>query len=416
MGSESDDSARTYCEVCARSKGTKLPYSGTRPRVTRFLENVHVDLSGIIRSRELDHEMYFIMFFDDFSLFRHIYSLSDKTKEKGFKTFRHYIALSERQTGGKLKQFTMDRGSDFPKIILGCELRILGIVLHLTAPHTPVENVYSERGNRTVNTKARSMMLEAHAPLMFCFEACQTVMFLVNRTVTSALPEKITLFEKWHGRSPSIRHLRVWGCQEFSWVRKELWNSNFSPVGQEGMLVGFEDKNFNYHIYNFKSRKVTVTHHASFNKNTFPYQEKMKGHADYQAPQISPVVTQFFNNESDSESLVETNQVINESRTDEVETTADVTDQQVNQDGNEESPHNQISTPTTNNPTTKKMKSSNVPAVSRRSLRVACKPANRRGLMCTSEHVKIKMGVANLSHVRLSSSRMQHYQRQTSRS
>lgn len=50
------------CTVCALSKGTKLPHSNTRPRASRFLENIHVDLSGIIRSKGLNNEIYFILF------------------------------------------------------------------------------------------------------------------------------------------------------------------------------------------------------------------------------------------------------------------------------------------------------------------------------------------------------------------
>lgn len=48
-----------------------------------------------------------------------------------------YIALSERQTGCKLKQFTSDRGGEFLNQLLGDKLKELGIELHLTAGHTP---------------------------------------------------------------------------------------------------------------------------------------------------------------------------------------------------------------------------------------------------------------------------------------
>lgn len=38
-----------HCTICSLSKSHKLPHSGSRPRAKRPLENVHVDLSGIIR-------------------------------------------------------------------------------------------------------------------------------------------------------------------------------------------------------------------------------------------------------------------------------------------------------------------------------------------------------------------------------
>lgn len=253
------------CEICAKSKGTKTPHSSSRPRAQRFLENIHVDLCGFIQTRGLKNEMYFILFCDNFSSSSPFFPLKDKAKESVYEVFKYYISLSEKQTGCRVKQFTMDRGSKFLNNLLGKEIRTLGITLHLTASHSPEENGVSERGNQTINTKARSMMLEASSPLMFWFEACRMAVFLTNQTITSALPEKITPFEKWHGRPPSIHNLKFWGCQAFSLIRKDVRESNFSQVSQEGVLVGFEDDNFNYHVYEFKTRKVIITHHATFN-------------------------------------------------------------------------------------------------------------------------------------------------------
>lgn len=50
------------CDVCAKSKGKKLPHSSSRPRAQRFLENIHVDLSGIIRTKGLRNEtLHFVL-------------------------------------------------------------------------------------------------------------------------------------------------------------------------------------------------------------------------------------------------------------------------------------------------------------------------------------------------------------------
>lgn len=110
------------CEVCALSKGQKIPHSLTRPRASCFLENVHVDLSGIFRTRAHGGEMYYALFFDNYLSYRHIYGLKDKTKESVFQVFKNYIAVAERQTCQKLKQFTLDNGSELIKNLLTDEL------------------------------------------------------------------------------------------------------------------------------------------------------------------------------------------------------------------------------------------------------------------------------------------------------
>lgn len=96
------------CPVCPLAKGHHLPFSSTRPRSINLLENVHVNLSGIIRTTALNHEEYYIMFTDDFSSYIVTYGLPDKTAKTVYETFVKYISFSERQTGRSLKRFSLD--------------------------------------------------------------------------------------------------------------------------------------------------------------------------------------------------------------------------------------------------------------------------------------------------------------------
>lgn len=128
------------CNICHLSKSKQLPYNHTRPRAQKFLENVHVDLSGIIRHKSVRLESYYILFCDDYSAYRHIYPLKRKEKGEVHVVFISYIAMSERQPGERLKQFTLDRGGEFINDTLGVQLRDLGIVLHTTAGYTPQQN------------------------------------------------------------------------------------------------------------------------------------------------------------------------------------------------------------------------------------------------------------------------------------
>lgn len=199
------------CVVCFKSKGTKLPHNHTRPRAQNFLENVHVDVSGIIRTKSLGNKSYYILLCDDKSGFWHIYGLQSKSKEEVFEVFKSHISMAEPQTGCQLKQFTMDRGGEFVNNLLGAELRDMGIVLHLIAGRTPEKNGVSERGNRTIATRARSMMLQSGVPLSFWYLACCAAVFLTNRCYTKALKDGITPVQSWFFRKPSLGNLRVFG-------------------------------------------------------------------------------------------------------------------------------------------------------------------------------------------------------------
>lgn len=264
-----------HCKICSLSKNTQLPYNHSRPRAKRFLENVHTDLSGIMRVKGMSNELYYILFCDDYSSYRHIFPLRSKTKEEVHEIFRTYIAVAERQTGAKVIQFTLDRGGEFVNDLLGADLRSLGITLHLTAGHTPQQNGVAERGNRTVTTKARSMMLEASLPLHFWYLACSTAVFLINRSITVAIPNQKTPFKVWFFRKLSISHLKVFGCKSFRLLRKEIRASKFHPVSADGVLVGYDQGNFNYQIYDLNTRKICTSHDVTFFENEFPLEKTL---------------------------------------------------------------------------------------------------------------------------------------------
>lgn len=259
------------CDMFSLSKSTELVFNHTWPRAIRFLENVHVDMSRINHVKAFGNESYYILFCDDYSSFQHVIGLVDCAKHKVFQVFMKYIALTERQTGCQVMWFTLDRGWEILNNLPGPELDSLGITLHLTAGHTPEQNGVSKRGNRTIITKARCLMIESGAPLCFWFLACCVSVFVTNWCVTKAVEGFQTPFEVWFFGKPSIHHLKVFGCQSFRLIWKEIWSSKYSPVSSVGALVGYDDNKFNFHIYDLKERKIYITPHATFDENMSPF-------------------------------------------------------------------------------------------------------------------------------------------------
>ena len=74
--------------------------------------------------------------------------------------------------------------------------------------------------NRTLIEKARSMLSGARLEQKFWAEAVATTYYLINRSPTSVLVDK-TPMEVWSGHKPSLRHLRVFGCEAYAHVPKE---------------------------------------------------------------------------------------------------------------------------------------------------------------------------------------------------
>ena len=86
-----------------------------------------------------------------------------------------------------------------------------GITYHLTVPRTPQLNGLSERMNRTITEKGRSLIAGASLDKIFWGEAVLTATYLINRIPTKGLKVSRTTFELWHKRKPQIKYLKVFG-------------------------------------------------------------------------------------------------------------------------------------------------------------------------------------------------------------
>ncbi|KAH9291059.1 hypothetical protein KI387_044630, partial [Taxus chinensis] len=74
--------------------------------------------------------------------------------------------------------------------------------------------------NRMLMEKARSMLIGAGLEKRFWAEAVTTTCYLINRSPTSMLVDKMPM-EVWLGKKHSIRHLRVFGYEAYAHVPKE---------------------------------------------------------------------------------------------------------------------------------------------------------------------------------------------------
>lgn len=71
-------------------------------------------------------------------------------------------------------------------------------------PHTPEQNGVSERMNRTLVEKARTMIMDSGISKSFWGEAVLTATYLTNRSPCRSLKENKTPIEMCSGRKPNV--------------------------------------------------------------------------------------------------------------------------------------------------------------------------------------------------------------------
>ncbi|GBP23597.1 Retrovirus-related Pol polyprotein from transposon TNT 1-94 [Eumeta japonica] len=91
--------------------------------------------------------------------------------------------------------------------------------------------------NRTIIEKAKCMINDAMMDKKFWAEACNTAVYLHNRTVSYVLNGK-TPYKLWTGVKPNLSNLRIFGSPVMVQVNKEK-RSKRDKKSTECILIGF---------------------------------------------------------------------------------------------------------------------------------------------------------------------------------
>ena len=174
--------------------------------------------------------------------------------------FKNFV---ENQTDPRIKKIVNDNGGEYTLNEFGNFIDSSGIFMDFTAPYTPEQNGFSERGNRTTTEKARTLLKQARLPSEFWGEAVSTAVYLENLTPIAKAGFK-SPHELWHGDAPSYEHLRVFGCLAYVFIQKESRDGKFSDVAKKGILVGYQGTMKNYRIFLLEEKKVVITHDVRF--------------------------------------------------------------------------------------------------------------------------------------------------------
>ncbi|KAA1095011.1 hypothetical protein PGT21_050223 [Puccinia graminis f. sp. tritici] len=168
------------CNTCDISKAHKEPFLGNFPTPTRPLEYLHLDLCGPISTPSVSGHRYFLRAVDGFSHFVWIRFLAFKSDVN--KTLRELFLKIENESNNSIVNLVSDNGTEFKNKDLSAYYVSKGMNHLTTAPYTPEENPFAERGNRTTVAKLRCLLNDSNLPPCFWAEAAQTAVYLENIT------------------------------------------------------------------------------------------------------------------------------------------------------------------------------------------------------------------------------------------
>lgn len=240
------------CKVCLRGKAVRVVSRKKPQKAKRKLYRVYVDYWGPYKVNSLGGSRYFFTITDDYTRKSWVW-VSDTHKAADlYPKFMHWKACVEAECGEPLYAVRCDNAKEFG--VLENVLRPWGVVLEYTTYYTPEQNGVAERLNRTLVSMARCMLLDADLGQEFWAEAVITANYLRNLLPVDS-ERGITPEEAWIGRKPSVKHLRVFGCECWVHIPKEV-RSKLDATAEARIFLGYMDTDRQYRVYNPTTKTV----------------------------------------------------------------------------------------------------------------------------------------------------------------
>ena len=244
------------CRGCkmGRSSEKSHPRKDQIYRATEPLELVHTDIAGPFKPKAIGGGggQYNLVIIDDFS--RKSWTIPLRRKSDTKVALKEWISINENQSGKKVKKLRSDNGGEYIDEELGRWLREHGI-LHQTIPaRSPQSNGVAERMNRTLQDRARSMLVGAGLGGGFWVEAIGTASYIRNRGPVEGLSK--TPDELWSGKVPSVKHLRAYGSRAYVSLEKHKREGKMGVTKWEGVIVGYPTKSVGYRVWDPVRGKV----------------------------------------------------------------------------------------------------------------------------------------------------------------
>ena len=135
------------------------------------------------------------------------------------------------------------------------------------------------------------MMSRASLPITFWGYALETAAHILNRVPTKKVSK--TPFEIWSGKAPSLKHIKIWGCEAF--VKRDT-SDKLESRSERCRFVGYPQDSFGYLFYRPTENVVFVAR-----KGVFLEREMMS-----QGVSGSPIDLEEIQEPTNDEPLVDT--------------------------------------------------------------------------------------------------------------
>nr|GEW14824.1 ribonuclease H-like domain-containing protein [Tanacetum cinerariifolium] len=161
-----------------------------------------------------------------------------------------------------------------------CKMK--GILRQFSVARTPQQNGVAERRNRTLIEADRTMLANSKLPTTFWAKVVNTTCYVQNRVLV-VKPRNKTLYELFHGRTPTLSFMRPFRCP-VTILNTIDHISKFDGKADECFFVGYSLNSKAFRVFNSRTRIVEENLHIIFSESTPNVVDPMSSHDDGSKP------------------------------------------------------------------------------------------------------------------------------------
>lgn len=253
------------CDICFKSKQTRLSFPVRSNKAGCLFELIHCDVWGPYTTSSLSGATYFLTIVDDFSRTVCVRLMRFKTEVE--RLFRDFLAMVECQFCQKVRRVRSDNGTEF--LPLRSYFDSTGIIFETSCVATPQQNGRVERKHRHLLNVARSLLFTSTLPKSFWGESIYTAAFLINRTPTPLLQGK-SPHELLYGQPPLYNELRVFGSLCFA-AQTPKTKDKFASRSRRCVFIGYPQGKKGWLLYDLETKSQFASRDVVFYEDIFPF-------------------------------------------------------------------------------------------------------------------------------------------------
>nr|GEV47696.1 hypothetical protein [Tanacetum cinerariifolium] len=193
-------------------------------------------------------------------------TIKTATKDETSGILKSFITRIKNLVDHKVKVIRCDNRTEYKNREMNqfCEMK--GILRQFSIARTPQQNGVAERRNRTIIEAARTMLADLKLLTTFWAEAVNTIYYVQNRVLV-VKPHNKTIYELFHGRTPTLSFMRLFGCL-VTILNTIDHLGEFNGKADEGFFVGYSLNSKAFKVFNNRIRIVEENLHIRFSENT----------------------------------------------------------------------------------------------------------------------------------------------------